>query len=125
MTFPDTILFYVDDVPRSQAFYSQLFGTEPVYSSPDFALYVGGPGVKFALWRLGDAKPAASVMGGGGEINITAKSREEVDSLYGKWSKNGVSLLTKPEDTQSVGYTFVATDPDGHRIRVFHDPQAL
>jgi catechol 2,3-dioxygenase-like lactoylglutathione lyase family enzyme len=121
MPFPDTVLFYVQDVSRSQAFYTPLLGAEPVHASADFVLYIGDKGLKFALWRLGDAKPAASVTGGGGEINFTAKSRDEVDGLYTTWSKNEVEFLQKPVDMQFIGYSFVAVDPDGHRIRVLFD----
>lgn len=123
MPFPDTILFYVEDVARSQAFYTPLLGADPAFTSPDFALYATKDAPKFALWRRGDATPAASVTGGGGEINITAKSRSEVDDLYASWKKNGVAFLNDPVDAPKIGYTFVAADPDGHRIRVFYDPR--
>lgn len=123
MPFPDTILFYVDDIERSQAFYTPLIGAEPVHASSDFVLYAAKDAPKFALWRRGDANPAASVTGGGGEVNITAKSKQEVDDLYAQWSDDGAAFLHKPKDVPKVGYTFVAHDPDGHRIRVFYDPR--
>lgn len=124
MPFPDTTLFYVADPAKSQAFYTPLLGVDPVHASPDFVLYVGANGLKFALWRLADAKPAATVTGGGGEINMTAASRAEVDALHAAWAKNGAAFLETPQDVPLVGYTFVAADPDGHRIRVFFDANA-
>lgn len=121
MSFPDTILFYVEDIPRSQAFYTQLLGVEPEIASPGFVRYGAEDGHKFAIWKRAAALPAASVTGGGGEVNFTAKTRHEVDGLYAAWKKNGVKFLEEPADVQFIGYTFVAVDPDGHRLRVFFE----
>lgn len=123
MPFPDTILFYVEDIPRSQAFYTSLLGAEPAIASPGFVLYAAGASPKVALWKRDNAVPAASLTGGGGEINITATSRHEVDDLFSAWTKNKVAFLQTPDDVEFIGYTFVAADPDGHRIRVFFDPE--
>lgn len=123
MPFPDTILFYVEDIPRSQAFYTQLLGVEPAIASPGFVLYATENAPKLAIWKRAAAMPAASVTGGGGEINFTASSRHQVDGLYATWKKNGVIFLQEPTDIEFIGYTFVAADPDGHRMRVFFDPE--
>ena len=55
---------------------------------------------------------------GGGEIGFTVDSNAAVDSTYEDWKKRGVSILQSPID-MDFGRTFVALDPDGHRLRVF------
>lgn len=45
------------------------------------------------------------------------KDIKEVDALYQQWLESGVQIEQEPK--QAVfGKTFVALDPDGHRIRV-------
>ncbi len=45
------------------------------------------------------------------------KDIQTVDALYQQWSDSGVQIEQRPK--QAVfGRTFVALDPDGHRIRV-------
>ena len=41
----------------------------------------------------------------------------DVDCLYQAWVKQGVTIVAEPTRLE-FGYTFVAQDPDGHRIRV-------
>jgi len=43
--------------------------------------------------------------------------RASVDELYAVWRSLGVTMALEPTDL-AFGYTFVATDPDGHRLRV-------
>jgi predicted enzyme related to lactoylglutathione lyase len=41
-----------------------------------------------------------------------------VDAVYADWASRGLRILQTPVE-MDFGYTFVATDPDGHRLRVY------
>ena len=43
---------------------------------------------------------------------------ESVTATHAAWSGLGVRVI-QPPVRQDFGYTFVALDPDGHRLRVF------
>jgi catechol 2,3-dioxygenase-like lactoylglutathione lyase family enzyme len=111
------ILVYVDDVARSEAFYASILGRPAVESSPTFAMLPAAPGVMLGLWkRVGVAPPANSA--GGGEIAFTAETNAKVDALCAAWRTKGAAIALEPT-TLDFGYTFVALDPDGQRLRVF------
>ncbi len=41
-----------------------------------------------------------------------------VDTTHADWSGRGLTILQRPTD-MDFGRTFLAIDPDGHRLRVF------
>ena len=110
------ILVYVDEVARSEAFYASILGRGPVESSPTFAMLPAGPGLMLGLWRRDGVRPPANA-GGGGEIAFTAESDAEVDALCAAWREKGAVIALAPT-AMDFGYTFVALDPDGQRLRV-------
>ena len=59
------------------------------------------------------AEPRVDAPAGALEICFPA---ENVDALYVDWGKKHVTIAQKPTD-MDFGRTFVALDPDGHRIR--------
>jgi len=63
-------------------------------------------------------EPATTATAGGGELAFTVKDAAAVDALYEQWGEKGLRILQKPVELD-FGYTFVAMDPDGHRLRVF------
>jgi hypothetical protein len=46
------------------------------------------------------------------------ESNAAVDATFADWSGRGLPIAQKPTG-MDFGYTFVALDPDGHRLRVF------
>ncbi len=116
---PNMILLYVSDPQASALFYGRLFGTEPVELSPGFALFALPSGLMLGLWKKDAVEPRASQMGGGAEIVLRAESPKAVEEIHAGWAKLDVTILDRPV-TRDFGFTFVATDPDHHRIRVFH-----
>lgn len=44
-----------------------------------------------------------------------------VDTMYTDWKRRGLEIIQAPT-RMSFGATFVALDPDGHRLRVFAPP---
>ena len=72
------------------------------------------PGLMLGLWRRDGVKPMAG-RGIGGEIAFTAGNEAEVDALCADWR---VEIALAPT-SMDFGYTSVALDPDGQRVRVF------
>jgi len=118
MPNPNFMILFVDSPAVSAAFYKTLFDREPVEASPTFALFALDSGLMLGLWSRHTAEPTPNAGGGGGEIGLTVDSNHEVDATYEAWKGRGLSILQSPAD-MDFGRTFVALDPDGHRLRVF------
>ncbi|BBN53867.1 drug:proton antiporter [Pseudomonas chlororaphis subsp. aurantiaca] len=112
------LLLYVDSPATSANFYSRLLDRPPVELSPTFALFILDSGLKLGLWSRQDVEPATQVAGGGGELTLAVTDNQTVDRLHSQWAESGVSIAQDPTSLD-FGYTFVALDPDGHRLRVF------
>lgn len=108
-------ILYVDNPAASAAFYADLFGRPPVEASPTFAMFSLPGGVGIGLWSRHTVEPGATAAGGGGELAFTA---EDVDAVHADWEGRGLTIAQPPTDLD-FGRTFVALDPDGHRLRVF------
>jgi catechol 2,3-dioxygenase-like lactoylglutathione lyase family enzyme len=112
------VLLYVDSPPRSAAFYADLLGAPPLESSPTFAMLPLSKGVMLGLWSRATVEPAAAAASGGGEVAFTVDAAQAVDALHDDWSRRGLAIA-QPPTLMDFGRTFVALDPDGHRLRVF------
>ena len=112
------ILLYVDSPPKSVAFYRELLGHAPVEEHPTFALFVLSSGVKLGLWSKADVNPPATAQAGGSELCFTVDSADRVRATHAAWAERGFPILQTPTE-MDFGHTFVAADPDGHRLRVF------
>jgi len=112
------VLLYVDNPPNSAAFYAKLIGSEPVETSPTFAMLPLRPGVMLGLWSRHTVEPAAAGAIGGNEIAFTVENAAAVTATHADWSRRGLAIAQQPTDME-FGRTFVALDPDGHRLRVF------
>ena len=108
-------ILYVDDPAASAAFYADLFGRPPVEASPTFAMFSMPGGAGVGLWSRHTVEPGGAVGGGGGELAFMA---EDVDAVHADWAGRGLTIAQPPTDLD-FGRTFVALDPDGHRLRVF------
>lgn len=119
---PTMVCLYVRNVPASAAFWSRLLARVPVESSDGFAMYVLEGGARLALWDLSELGQEASG-GGGGELCMVASDPAAVDTAHADWQGWGVRMLHPPLDLP-FGRTFLAADPDGHRVRVYAPPAA-
>ncbi|WKE66128.1 VOC family protein [Gallaecimonas kandeliae] len=119
MLNPGIVMLYVADPIGSSRFYQQLLGRQPVEQSETFALFVWESGLKLGLWRQDQVAPVVTAPQGSGELGIPLDSRHEVDNLYQDWTNLGLEILQTPE-AMDFGYTLVAADPDGNRIRAYH-----
>lgn len=117
MPDPNFILLYVENPARSASFYARILGRDPVESSATFVLFKLDSGGMLGLWgRLGVEPPATNP--GGGELAFALKDDVAIDRLHAEWSGLGIPVI-QPPTRMDFGYTFTATDPDGHRLRVF------
>ena len=118
MQDPTYVLLYVEKMAASEAFYADLFGKKPVESSATFSMFVLSNGVKLGLWRRDTVEPRSRVLGGGAELAIQVADADAVRGTYEDWRRRELTIAQTPS-TMDFGYTFVALDPDGHRLRVF------
>jgi predicted enzyme related to lactoylglutathione lyase len=110
------ILLAVADPAASARFYSALLGVQPVENSPTFVLYVLPNGIKLGLWIANEMVPAP-LPAGGVEVTFSQASEADVRATHAAWQQTA-TIIQSPTD-MDFGFTFVAQDPDGHRLRVF------
>ena len=118
MADPDFLILYVNSPAESVRFYADLLAKAPVESSPTFAMFTLDSGVMLGLWSRHTVEPAALAAGGGAELAFTVADEARVDALYADWGRRGLVIAQEPT-RMDFGYTFVALDPDAHRLRVF------
>ena len=117
MSDPNFILLYAANPANSVAFYTSLLGKPPVESSPTFAMFALESGVMLGLWAASTVQPAANPPGGA-ELAFALESNQAVEARHAAWVAIGVNIV-QPPTQMDFGFTFAATDPDGHRLRVF------
>lgn len=104
--------------PRESAeLYSRVLGAQPVENQETFVLYVLPTGLKVGLWRSNDMQPEPRPAGGV-EVSFGEDSRDAVLETYKRWKSWGLRVVQEPTD-MDFGFTFVAEDRDGHRLRSF------
>jgi predicted enzyme related to lactoylglutathione lyase len=112
------VLLYVEDPPASAGFYAELLGSPVLETSPTFAMLPLRDGVMLGLWSRKTVEPAAAAYPGAGEVAFTVENVAAVEATFADWKKRGLTILQEPV-RMDFGTTFVASDPDGHRLRVF------
>jgi catechol 2,3-dioxygenase-like lactoylglutathione lyase family enzyme len=118
MQDPNFVLLYVESPALSAAFYADLLARQPVESSPTFAMFALASGIMLGLWARHGVEPAPTGTSGAAEIGFQVDSLPAVDALHTEWKRRGLAIAQGPTD-MDFGRTFVALDPDGHRLRVF------
>jgi predicted enzyme related to lactoylglutathione lyase len=115
MTHPSLFIFYVENPVASAAFYAGLLGREPLETSETFALFRLESGASLGLWSRHTVEPKPGAGPGASEMAFHVK---DVDTVYRDWSARGLTILQEPAD-MDFGRSFMARDPDGHRLRVY------
>jgi catechol 2,3-dioxygenase-like lactoylglutathione lyase family enzyme len=118
MTDPNFVILYVKDPSASAAFYADVLGRTPVEASPTFVMFALPSGVMLGLWLRDNVVPAADAAAGGAELAITVQDADAVRATHADWSRRKLKIA-QPPIAMDFGFTFVALDPDGHRLRVF------
>jgi predicted enzyme related to lactoylglutathione lyase len=114
---PNFVLLYVRSPAASAGFYSGLLGKAPAEASATFVMFALDSGVMLGLWAAHTVLPAANAAGGG-ELAFAVADVQTVQALHTAWAGKGLPIAQAPT-AMDFGFTFVALDPDGHRLRVF------
>jgi len=120
-SFEFTVL-YVDNLAVSKAFYTGVLGLVPQELSPSFVSYELDSGLKLELCQRdsrifpADLRPTEAVLGGGTEICLAVSTADELTALRDQWKALGARIAQEPTPLV-FGFSFVALDPDGHRLR--------
>lgn len=117
MATPNLIVLYVMDPPASVEFYRKLLGKEPTATFPTFSSFEVQDGFVLGLWAREKVQPQPIGDGARAEVAFMVKGEEAVRARYEEWRAMGLPIaqeLTRMD----FGPTFVALDPDGHRLRV-------
>ena len=112
------VLLYVANPPASAGFYADLLGHPVIETSPTFAMLPLTDGVMLGLWSRQTVEPAATSPAGAGEVAFTVADAAAVEATFADWKQRGLPIIQNPVRLD-FGTTFVAVDPDGHRLRVF------
>lgn len=117
------LLLHVADHAASATFYNQLLGIPIIEQKEDFAMLPLRDGVMLGLWAKATVEPISTGQSGANEIAFTVADAATVEATHADWARRGLTILQAPTQ-MSFGTTFVAVDPDGHRLRVFAPPAA-
>jgi predicted enzyme related to lactoylglutathione lyase len=112
------LLLHVEDHAASATFYNALLDIPIIEQKDDFAMLPLRDGVMLGLWTRDTVEPQSTGQSGGGEIAFTVADATAVEATHADWKRRGLTILQAPT-RMSFGTTFVALDPDGHRLRVF------
>jgi predicted enzyme related to lactoylglutathione lyase len=115
------VVLYVKDSEASAAFYETLLDRNIAQSSAKFSMLPLGGGAMLGLWQREDVEPPVGNEPGGGEIAFTVADADAVRATHEAWKALGAKIAQVPT-ALPFGHTFVALDPDGHRLRVFAPP---
>lgn len=99
------------------AFYQRLLDREPLDAFPSYAAFALEGGHTLGLWASHRVSPPPPVSGHRSEVAFTVADDDAVRGLHAHWQTLGVPI-EQPPVAEVFGLTFVALDPDGHRIRV-------
>ena len=117
----------VEDLPRAVTFYRDVVGWTPASDQDGVAFFDLG-GFILALWPFTDlaADIGIAVDGratsDGVALAHNARSREDVDAIFGQLEERGARIVKPPVETEWGGYSGYFADPDGHHWEVAFNP---
>ena len=118
MEHPSYTFLLVDDPAASGRFYAELLATEPVEASDTFVLFALSSGLKLGLWSRHTVTPPPTAGAGAAELGFRVPDPAVVDATCADWRGRGTRIAAEPADLD-FGRSFLALDPDGHRLRVY------
>ena len=117
MLNPNLVLFYVKNPLESAVFYEKIFALKPIAAYPTYVAFTFPNGFTFSLWSTQAPDFVSVGLGSRSELAFMVTGENAVVHLRDQWRELGVVI--EQDLYQAVfGLTFVALDPDGHRIRV-------
>jgi len=111
------VVLYVNDAQASSAFYQTLLECPVAQSSPKFVVLPLRNGAMLGLWQRDAVVPPSAAQAASSEISWAVANAEAVRATFDTWTTRGVRIA-QPPTAMPFGDTFVALDPDGHRLRV-------
>ena len=115
MTDTNIRSLYVADLDTSSRFYAAILDRAPVQQSPTFVMFILDSGLMLGLWRKDRVAPGS--VPGGADLGFKV-GRHQIEQHFADWQTAGARIAMPPTDLD-FGRTFVALDPDGHRLRVY------
>jgi predicted enzyme related to lactoylglutathione lyase len=112
------LLLYVESPVASATFYNELLNVPIVEESPTFAMLPLRDGVMLGLWSRATVEPKGAGQPGASEVAFTVSDAAIVGQTHADWKRRGLAIA-QPPTRMDFGTTFVALDPDGHRLRAF------
>jgi predicted enzyme related to lactoylglutathione lyase len=112
------LLLHVQNHAASATLYNELLGIPIVDQKPDISMLPLRDGVMLGLWSTETVEPKSTGQSAASEVTFTAADAKAVEATHADWKKRGLTIIQAPT-RMSFGMTFVALDPDGHRLRVF------
>ena len=117
MLEPSAVILYVNNMTKSCQFYQDLLGIKPEEDSPTFHSFKLSNGIGLGLKAKHSVEPPATKENGNGELAFTLDNNREVDELFIEWQGKEIRMAQSPT-VVPYGYTFLALDLDGNRLRV-------
>ena len=114
----NSILLYVANAEASARYYAKILDQQPMEASATFAIFRLPSGLGLGLWGRDGVEPKPAGAGGACEIGFKVETSAAVDRCHMEWRERGAHILMAPTDLE-FGRSFVAADPDGHRLRVY------
>lgn len=115
---PNVVVLYVENLAISSKFYQDLLGIKPKEASPAYHAFTLSNGMALGLKAKDSTEPPVNEnTNGSSELAFTVDNNKKVDELFAEWQQHEINIAQAPI-VVTYGYTFVALDPDGHRLRV-------
>jgi len=112
---PSVVVLYVDNVAKASQFYQDLLGLSPIEASPTFHSFKMS-GMHLALKATHSVIPPVEKQNAQGELAFVLECNQKVDELFAAWQAKEITMILAPTQLP-FGYSFVALDPDGNRLR--------
>lgn len=117
MLTPNLLLLYVKNPMNSASFYEKIFKIKPVAAYPTYVAFSFENGLTFSLWSTQAKNFLSQGEGQRSELAFMVPNEDQVHAIRNAWQTLGVQIEQDLHEAV-FGLTFVALDPDGHRIRV-------
>lgn len=114
---PCAIVLYVDNLAITSNFYRDLLERIPEEASATFHSFKLSNGMNLGLKARHAIIPPAEQKNGSGELVFALDNHQKVDALFAQWQAKKLNIIAPPTQLP-YGYTFVALDPDGNRLRI-------
>lgn len=116
----------VDDLDRAKKFYTEHFGWKPVKDS-DGIVFFKLNGFILGLFPKHELAEDAGVSAEGSgfrgfSMAINMRSEKEVDEVFARLEKSGVSIVRQPEKVFWGGYRGYLSDYEGNLWEIAYNP---